>query len=111
MDPTLAGLSFRAWRVGRRSALAWDWQGTTGSGPLEQAAVLAATDDVVREGAVSAQSWSACERELHCDKVVLIELVTVISAWRMVASILHTAFEVPLEDGVSSWPPDGLSPR
>lgn len=86
-----------------------DWQGYNGFGPAEQA-VLAATDDVVREGAVSAQSWSACERELHCDKVVLIELVTVISAWRMVASILHS-LEVPLEDGVSSWPPDGLSPR
>lgn len=52
-----------------------DWQGYNGFGPAEQA-VLAATDDVVREGAVSAQSWSACERELHCDKVVLIELVT-----------------------------------
>jgi hypothetical protein len=41
--------------------------------------------------------------------MVLVELVTAISAWRMVASILQS-LEVPLEEGVSSWPPDGRSP-
>jgi hypothetical protein len=40
---------------------------------------------------------------------VLIELVTAIGAWRMIASILRT-LQVPLEDGVASWPPDGRSP-
>ncbi|KZS60046.1 hypothetical protein LAUMK35_02668 [Mycobacterium pseudokansasii] len=85
-----------------------DWQSHDGFGPAERA-VLAATDDVVRDGAISADSWAACERELHGDTTVLIELVTAIGAWRMVASILHS-LEVPLEDGVSSWPPDGVSP-
>ncbi|ORV74705.1 carboxymuconolactone decarboxylase [Mycobacterium gastri] len=85
-----------------------DWQSYDGFGPAERA-VLAATDDVVCEGAVSADSWAACERELHGDTTVLIELVTAIGAWRMVASILHS-LDVPLEDGVSSWPPDGVSP-
>ncbi|WP_156764060.1 carboxymuconolactone decarboxylase family protein [Mycobacterium sp. 852002-50816_SCH5313054-b] len=85
-----------------------DWQGYDGFGPAERA-VLAATDDVVRDGAVSAASWAACSRELHSDTAVLIELVTAIGAWRMVASILHS-LQVPLEDGVSSWPPDGRSP-
>lgn len=85
-----------------------DWRSHDGFGPAERA-VLAATDDVVRDGAVSADSWAACERELHGDTTVLIELVTAIGAWRMVASILHS-LEVPLEDGVSSWPPDGVSP-
>jgi alkylhydroperoxidase family enzyme len=85
-----------------------DWQGHNGFGPIERA-VLAATDDVVRDGAVSAESWAACERELPCDRTVLIELVTAIGAWRMVASILHS-LEVPLEDGVVSWPPDGKLP-
>ncbi|KZS78414.1 hypothetical protein LAUMK13_02316 [Mycobacterium innocens] len=85
-----------------------DWQSHDGFGPAERA-VLAATDDVVRDGMVSADSWAACERELHGDTTVLIELVTAIGAWRMVASILHS-LEVPLEDGVSSWPPDGVSP-
>ncbi len=85
-----------------------DWRSYDGFGPTERA-VLAATDDVVRDGAVSAESWAVCERELQGDKTVLIELVTAISAWRMVASILHS-LKVPLEEGVSSWPPDGRSP-
>ena len=72
--------------------------------------MLAATDDVVRDGAVSAQSWVACERELQGDKTVLIELVTAIGAWRMIASILQS-LQVPLEEGVASWPPDGQSPQ
>ena len=36
--------------------------------------------------------------------------IDAIGAWRMVASILHS-LQVPLEDGVASWPPDGLAPR
>ena len=85
-----------------------DWRSYEGFGPAERA-VLAATDDVVRDGAVSDESWAACERELHSDTVVLIELVTAIGAWRMVSSILRS-LQVPLEEGVSSWPPDGGSP-
>ncbi|EFG79676.1 alkylhydroperoxidase AhpD family core domain protein [Mycobacterium parascrofulaceum ATCC BAA-614] len=103
------------WRVASRLGVASDdllgvrdWQAHDGFGARERA-VLAATDDVVRDRAVSDASWAACERELGCDTTVLIELVTAIGAWRMVASILHS-LRVPLEEGVSSWPPDGRSP-
>ena len=85
-----------------------DWPAYDGFGPAERA-VLAATDDVVGDGAVSAESWAACERELNGDTTTLIELVTTIGAWRMVASILHS-LKVPLEEGESSWPPDGRAP-
>jgi alkylhydroperoxidase family enzyme len=85
-----------------------DWQAYEAFGPAERA-VLAATDDVVRDGAVGAESWAACEREFGADPALLIELVTAIGAWRMVASILHS-LQVPLEDGVASWPPDGQPP-
>jgi alkylhydroperoxidase family enzyme len=85
-----------------------DWSTHDGFGAAARA-VLSATDEVVRDGAVSAQTWVACERELGTDSAVLIELVTAIGAWRMIASILHS-LEVPLEDGVSSWPPDGQPP-
>ena len=85
-----------------------DWAAHDGFGAPERA-VLAATDDVVCDGAVSAQTWAACERELGADRAVLIELVTVIGAWRMIASILHS-LKVPLEDGVASWPPEGQPP-
>ncbi|MBW0017760.1 MAG: carboxymuconolactone decarboxylase family protein [Mycobacterium sp.] len=103
------------WRVASRLGVSADdllgvrdWQGYNGFGAVERA-VLAATDDIVRDGAVSAQSWAACERELRWDTMALIELVTAIGSWRMVASILHS-LKVPLEDGVSSWPPDGQAP-
>jgi alkylhydroperoxidase family enzyme len=85
-----------------------DWPAHESFGPTERA-VLAATDDVVRDGAVSAESWSACQREFGADPAMLVELVTAIAAWRMVASILHS-LQVPLEDGVTSWPPDGRQP-
>jgi alkylhydroperoxidase family enzyme len=85
-----------------------DWSTHDGFGAVERA-VLAATDEVVRDGAVSAQTWGACERELGGDSAVLIELVTAIGAWRMIASMLHS-LEVPPEDGVLSWPPDGQPP-
>ena len=103
------------WRVASRLGVApadlvgvRDWRTYNGFGPAERA-VLAATDDVVRDGVVSAESWAACERELQGDTTVLIELVAAIGAWRMIASILRS-LEVPLEEGVSSWPPDGRSP-
>jgi alkylhydroperoxidase family enzyme len=103
------------WRVATRLGVTADdligvreWQQHDGFGPAERA-VLAATDDVVRDGAVSSQSWAACERELQSDKTILVELVTAISAWRMVSSILQS-LDVPLEDGVAGWPPDGRAP-
>jgi alkylhydroperoxidase family enzyme len=85
-----------------------DWQAHEAFGPTERA-VLSATDDVVNSGAVSAESWTACQRELGTEPALLVELVTAIGAWRMVASILQS-LQVPLEDGVASWPPDGRSP-
>lgn len=102
------------WRVAQGLGVSADdllgvreWQDYPGFGPAERA-VLAATDDVVRDGAVSAESWAACEREFS-DPAILIELVTAIGAWRMVSSTLHS-LAVPLEDGVQSWPPDGQRP-
>jgi alkylhydroperoxidase family enzyme len=85
-----------------------DWQSHPGFGPAERA-VLAATDDVVHDGAVSSASWSACERELGVGHATLVELVTAISGWRMIASILQS-LQVPLEDDLESWPPDGKPP-
>jgi alkylhydroperoxidase family enzyme len=103
------------WRVARGRGVSADdllgvrdWQSYRAFGPPERA-VLAATDDVVRDGAVSAETWAACQHEFGAEPAVLVELVTAIGAWRMVASILHS-LQVPLEEGVSSWPPDGQAP-
>ncbi|MEE6176580.1 carboxymuconolactone decarboxylase family protein [Mycobacterium sp. 050134] len=104
------------WRVASRLGVTHDdllavrdWPSHAGFGAAERA-VLAATDDVVRDGLVSERSWAACDRELGGDATVLVELVTAIGAWRMVASLLRS-LQVPLEEGVSSWPPDGRAPE
>ena len=86
-----------------------DWRSYKSFGPAERA-VLAATDDVVRDGVIGAQSWAACKQVFGGDHATLVELVTAIGAWRMVSSILQS-LQVPLEDDVVSWPPDGLPPR
>lgn len=85
-----------------------DWRGHDSFDARERA-VLAATDEVVRDGAISADTWATCQRELGPDPTVLIELVTAIGTWRMISSLLNS-LEVPLEDGVESWPPDGRPP-
>ena len=85
-----------------------DWQAHAAFGGAERA-VLAATDDVVHGGAVSAETWATCERELGADRAMLVEMVTAIGTWRMIATLLGS-LEIPLEDGVSSWPPEGQPP-
>jgi alkylhydroperoxidase family enzyme len=85
-----------------------EWTTHDGFGAAERA-VLAATDEIVHDGVVSRQTWAACERELGTNSAVLVEMVTAIGAWRMVASILRS-LEVPLEEGVAGWPPDGRPP-
>jgi alkylhydroperoxidase family enzyme len=72
-------------------------------------AVLAATDDVLRDGVISAANWRACVAVFGADDAVLVELVAAIANWRLF-SILLRSLDVPLEDGVSPWPPDGVAP-
>jgi alkylhydroperoxidase family enzyme len=71
-------------------------------------AVLAATDETLSEGRISDATWSACTRHLASAEEQ-IELVAAIGNWRMIASVLRS-LEVPLEDGVAPWPPDGEAP-
>lgn len=85
-----------------------DWQTHDGFGPAERA-VLAATDEVVLDGAVTPTTWANLDAAIGADPAVLIELVAAIGTWRMIASLL-LSLEVPLEDGVASWPPDGQAP-
>jgi alkylhydroperoxidase family enzyme len=84
-----------------------DWAAADGFGPAERA-VLAATDETLRDGRISDDTWAACAQHLG-DDATRLELVTAIGLWRMIAGLLRT-LDVPLEDGVEPWPPDGRAP-
>lgn len=84
-----------------------DWRATDRLGPAERA-VLAAVDETLDAGTIRDETWSACEQHLG-DPAVLTEMVVAIGNWRMFSSLLRS-LEIPLEDGVAPWPPDGLAP-
>ena len=84
-----------------------DWQRCEHFGDAERA-VLAATDETLAEGTISAATWDACASVLASDEERL-ELVVAIGNWRMFSQLLRS-LEVPLEDGVAAWPPDGVAP-
>ena len=85
-----------------------DWPNHAGFGPAERA-VLAATDETLADGAVSPATWQQCVEHVSDDHQVLLELVAAIGLWRMVSGMLRS-LDVPLEDGVDAWPPDGKEP-
>ena len=84
-----------------------DWQAHEGFGPAERA-VLAATDETLETGAIGAATWAECEAHVG-GPAELVELVVAIGNWRLFSSLLRS-LEVPLEDGVVPWPPDGRRP-
>lgn len=85
-----------------------DWASHDGFGASERS-ILAAVDEVLSDGDISASTWSSCREHVSADPQVLLELVTAIGLWTMVSSQLRS-LRVPLEDDVESWPPDGVSP-
>ena len=84
-----------------------DWRSCAHFGDAERA-VLAATDETLADGTISAATWEACTKVLPSDEERL-ELVVAIGNWRMFSQLLRS-LEVPLEDGVAPWPPDGAAP-
>lgn len=85
-----------------------DWPATDVFGAAEQA-VLRAVDDVLVRGAISPSTWQECRAHVGDDDALL-ELVAAIGTWQLV-SVLRRSLDVPLEDGVAPWPPDGRSPE
>ena len=84
-----------------------DWRGSRLFSELERA-VLAATDDTISGTNINDETWAVLRH--HLPTAQLVELVVVISHWRLYASLLNT-LEIPLEEGVAPWPPDGQGPR
>jgi alkylhydroperoxidase family enzyme len=88
-------------------ALRGDWRAHAGFDAADRA-VLAATDETLELGTISARTWAECEKAIG-SHAALLELVASIGNWRLFSSMLRS-LEIPLEDGVESWPPDGKPP-
>ncbi|MDY7101687.1 MAG: carboxymuconolactone decarboxylase family protein [Actinomycetota bacterium] len=102
------------WRVARMLEIpeddlvaARDWK-TSDRFDRADRAVLAATDETLGSGAISARTWSELEATIP-DERARIEVVVAIANWSMFAQLLRS-LEVPLEEGVDPWPPDGSVP-
>lgn len=83
------------------------WQESAALSDADRA-VLQATDDTLEAGAISDAAWEACCRHLGSDRE-RIELVIALGNWTMFSQLLRS-LQVPLEDGVAAWPPDGEMP-
>ena len=65
-----------------------------------------ATDELLETGDLADESWARCEAELGRD--ACIDLVAAVSTWSLISKLAR-GLRVPLEEGISSWPPDGLA--
>jgi alkylhydroperoxidase family enzyme len=85
-----------------------DWPQSGRFSGAERAA-LAAADDLVDFGAARPETWTVCEREFPRDRDC-VELLSAIATYHMLAQLLRS-LEVPLDDELEMWPPDGQAPR
>lgn len=85
-----------------------DWRNSDQLSPADRA-VLAAVDDTIEHGAISDPVWKECAAHIG-GQDVLIEMVVAIGNWMMFSQLLRS-LEIPLEEGVASWPPDGARPQ
>jgi len=65
--------------------------------------------DEVLDGVSVSEATLAEARDLLGDDRALIELVMIPACYRAIGTFLLT-FDVPLEDGLERWPPDGVGP-
>jgi len=85
-----------------------DWRSSTRLGAADRA-VLAAVDDTRELGKISDSVWAECVRHVGSPEQLL-EMVIAIGNWNMFSQLLRSV-EIPLEDGVKDWPPDGRIPQ
>ena len=84
-----------------------DWRNATTLSAADRA-VLRATDETLANGKISDATWAECAAHLATD-AERIELVVAIAHWSLFSQLLRS-LEIPLEDGVAPWPPDGRAP-
>lgn len=67
--------------------------------------VLAATDDTLSHGKVSESTWQLMEKHFPSIEEKL-EILAAIANWRGISQLL-LSLQIPLDEGMVSWPPDG----
>ncbi len=82
-----------------------DWQTAKNLTDADKA-VLQATDDTLDHGHILADTWDSCCKHIKSE-AERVELVIAIGNWHLFAQLLKS-LEVPLEEGLTPWPPDGL---
>ena len=83
-----------------------DWKKSDNLGAADKA-VLAAVDDTLEHGKISDQVWMKCATHIR-SQAELVEMVVAIGHWTMFSQLLRS-LEVPLEEDVDAWPPDGAA--
>lgn len=83
-----------------------DWRAGTHFGEDEKM-LLEAVDALLEQDTLPSELARQCLERLGRDATI--ELVTAVGAWRLVAKVTK-GLEIPLEEGIASWPPDGRQP-
>lgn len=85
-----------------------DWRNSNRLSAADRA-VLGAVDDTLTHGKISDEVWRQCVAHVG-NQPVLIEMVVAIGNWNTFSQLLRS-LEIPLEQGVAPWPPDGAVPE
>lgn len=83
-----------------------DWRSSTHFGDDEKA-LLGAVDALLEEGTLSEELANECLQRFGRDATI--ELATAVGTWRLVSKVTNS-LQIPLEEGIASWPPDGKHP-
>ena len=83
-----------------------DWRSSDRFAAADRAA-LAAADEIVTAGEISDSGWTVLRE--HFGEAELLELVGVLATWHYVSVLVRT-LRVPLDEGMTAWPPDGRAP-
>ena len=84
-----------------------DWRGSDRLTAADRA-VLQATDEMIAGGKISDATWQDCCRHV-ATPAEQVEMVVCIANWIMFSMLLRS-LEIPVEEGVMAWPPDGKRP-
>jgi alkylhydroperoxidase family enzyme len=79
-----------------------DWRAASCFGEVEQV-VLSAVDEMLETGTLTEESFGRCLDLLGRNSSI--ELVAAVGTWSMISK-LAKSLDIPLEEGVASWPPD-----